>query len=338
MNTTDVLNKLVTKKDLTQKEASVFLLSLMSGEVTPAQAAAMLTAMRMKGETSDEILGFIKVMREKMLTVSAPSGAIDVCGTGGDGSGTFNISTTVAIVVAAARVPVVKHGNRAASSKSGSADVLENLSVHIQLTPEQAENVLEKVGMVFVFAPLFHPSMKQVAMIRGELKIRTVFNFLGPFANPANVKRQLIGVPSLEIAQKMAEVGKRLRYKHLMIVTGEDGLDEVSINAKTHVFEVRGKKVKKYVIDPEEFGFTKVSKSALRGGDAAKNATIIHDIFSGKKGPKRDIVVLNSAFALYVAGRAKNIREGIAVALEAIDSEKAAKLLEKFIGETNKYA
>lgn len=338
MNTTDVLNKLVTKKDLTQKEAMEFLITLMDGKVTPVQAAAILTALRIKGESLDEITGFIKTMRQKMIKIKAPNNAIDVCGTGGDGAGTFNISTTVAIIVASCGVPVVKHGNRAASSKSGSADVLEALGVHIQLTSEQAERVLQKVGMVFLFAPLFHPSMKQVAFVRSELKIRTVFNFLGPFANPAGVKRQLIGVPNKEIAQNLAKVGKRLGYKHLVIVTSEDFLDEVSLSAKTHVFEVKGKKVKKYIIDPEKFGFKRVSKSAFQGGDAAKNATIIHDILSGKKSPKRDIVILNSAVALYVAGKTKSIREGIVLASEVIDNGSAKRVLENLVKETQKYA
>ena len=338
MNITDILNKLLNKKDLTQKESEQFLLALMDGKITPVQVAAILTALRMKEESVDEIVGFITAMRARMVRVKGLENAIDVCGTGGDCAQTFNISTAVAIVVAAAGVPVIKHGNRAASSLSGSADVLEALGVHIQLTPEQAENVLKNVGMVFLFAPLFHPSMKQVALTRGELKIRTVFNFLGPFANPANVKRQLIGVPSLDIAKKLAEVGRKLGYQHLMIVTSEDGLDEISLFAKTHVFEVKEKRIKKYVIDPQKLGFKKAKKGAFKGGDTGENATIIHDILSGAEGPKRDIVILNSAVALYIAGRAKNIREGINLASEAIDREKAAKLLEALIKETNRYA
>lgn len=337
MNITDVLNKLVNKQDLTQKEAGEFLLGLMDGQVTPVVAAAILTAMRIKGETIEEIIGFIKTMRAKMLTIKVPLNSIDVCGTGGDGSGTFNISTTASFVVAGCGVPVVKHGNRAASSLSGSADVLQALGVHIALTKEQAEKVLKKVGMVFLMAPLFHPSMKQVAVVRSELKIRTVFNFLGPFANPGGVKRQIIGVPNLQIAKKMAEVGRRLDYKHLMIVTSVDGLDEVSISAITYVFEVKGKKVRKYVIDPQKLGFKKEKKSALQGGDAAKNAAIIYDILSGQKGSKQDIVVLNSACALYAAGKVKTIRDGIVLARESITSGAAKRVLENLIKETKKY-
>lgn len=337
MNTTDILNKLLNKQDLTQKEAGEFLLGLMDGQVTPVVAAAMLTAMRMKGESIEEIIGFIKTMRAKMLTIKVPANSIDVCGTGGDGASTFNISTTVAFVVAGCGVLVVKHGNRAASSKSGSADVLQALGVHIQLTPEQAEAVLEKVGMVFLFAPLLHPAMRQVALVRQELKIRTVFNFLGPFANPAGVKRQLIGVPNLQIAKKMAEAGRRLGYKHLMIVTSVDGLDEISINAKTYLFEVKGKKITKKTIDPQKMGFKKTSHKKLVGGDVQINAEIIKEILDGKRGPKRDIVLLNSAVALYVAGRVKNIREGIILANKSIDAGAAKNILEDLIKETKKY-
>ncbi len=342
-----MLNKLINKQDLTQKEAEQLLIGIMDGQVTPVQAAAILIALRMKGESVSEIVGFVKMMREKMLKIKAPSNAIDVCGTGGDASNTFNISTAVAFVVAGVGVPVVKHGNRAASSKSGSADVLQALGVNIQLTPEQAEDVLNKVGIVFLRTPFFHPSMKQVAMVRGELKIRTVFNFLGPFANPGSVKRQLIGVPNKDIAKKLAEVGRRLGYKHLIIVTSEDGLDEISTNAKTHVFEVKGKKIKKYTIDPQKYysssdpelaeGESR-SKETIRGGDAKENVFIIKNILEGKKGPKRDIVVLNSAVALYVAGRVKNIQEGIHIASESIDSKSAQRVLENLVKETRKYA
>lgn len=291
MNPTDILNTILNKNDLTQKESEQFLLSLMDGKVTPVQAAAILTALRMKGESINEIGGFISAMRKNMLNVKAPLGSIDVCGTGGDGMSTFNISTAVSFVVAGAGVVVVKHGNKAVSSKSGSADVLQALGVHIQLTPIQAEKVLEKVGMVFLMAPLFHPAMKQVALVRMELKIRTVFNFLGPFANPGSAKRQLIGVSNVAIAQKLAEVGKRLDYKHLAIVTSNDGLDEVSINAKTHLFEVKNGKITKKIIDPQKLGFAKTAHSQLLGGDAIANAGIIKDILGGKKDSRANIEI-----------------------------------------------
>lgn len=338
MNITDVLNKLVNKQDLTQKEAGEFLLGLMDGQVTPVVAAAILTAMRMKGETVSEIAGFITVMRKKMLQIKAPTNAIDVCGTGGDGTGTFNISTTVAFVVAGCGVPVVKHGNRAASSLSGSADVLKALGVHIALTKEQAEKVLKKIGMVFLMAPLFHPSMKQVALVRSELKIRTVFNFLGPFANPASVKRQIIGVPNKTIAKNMAEVATKLNYTHLLIVTSVDGLDEVSLSKKTYVFQVKGKSIKKFTINPKTFGFKTATKSAYKGGEAQENAAITQEILGGKKGSKQDIVLLNSACALYAAGKVKTIRDGIVLARESITSGAAKQVLENLIKETQKYA
>ena len=340
MDTKYFLNKLVQKENLTQEESHQLLVAMMKGEMSQGQIAALLTALRMKGETIEEILGFIIAMRENMVTIQEKQSdnAIDVCGTGGDGKGTVNISTAVAFVVAGCGVQVVKHGNRAASSKSGSADVLEALGIKINLTPEQAQNILQKVGMVFLFAPLFHPSMKQVAMVRKELQIRTIFNFLGPFANPASVKRQLIGVPNKEIAETVAEVGKKLGYEHLMIVTSEDGLDEISISSKTHVFEIRENTVTKSVIDPKDFGFQISSAKEISGGNAAENASLMRDLFDGKKGAIRDMVVLNSSVALLVAGKVKNIAEGIQLARASIDKGRAKKVLDNVIKETQQYA
>jgi anthranilate phosphoribosyltransferase len=314
------------------------LLAMMKGEITHVQIAALLTALRMKGETIDEILGFITAMRENMLSIQSDSHAIDVCGTGGDGKGTFNISTAVAFIVAGCGVQVVKHGNRAASSKSGSADVLEALGVKIDLNQEQSQTVLKNVGMVFLFAPLFHPSMKQVSLVRKELKIRTIFNFLGPFANPASVKRQLIGVPNLAIAETLAEVGKKLGYEHLIIVTSEDGLDEISISSKTHMFEIQKNGFIKSVLDPKEFGLQICSPKEIVGGDAKGNASLMQDLFAGKKGAIRDVVVLNSAVALLIAGKVKNITEGIVLAQESIDTGKAKQVLDQLIQETQLYA
>lgn len=337
MNCTEILNKLINKQDLTQKEASEFLIQLMDGVITPVQAAAILTALRIKGESVEEIVGLVKVMRKRMIVVEAGD-VLDVCGTGGDGSNTFNVSTTASFVVAGCGVKVAKHGNKAASSLSGSADVLKELGVKIDLTKDQAEKVLEKVGMVFLMAPFFHPSMKQVGAVRAELKIRTVFNFLGPFANPAKTKKQLIGVPNLEIAQKMAKAATQLGYKHLIIATSEDGLDEVSINSKTHLFEVKGKIIKRKIIDPQKLGFRKVSHMQLVGSDAKANAVILKDILSGQKGPKTDLVVINAALALVVAGKAKTITQGIELAKVSIESGKARNILENLVRETQKYA
>jgi len=337
MEITNLLNKLLERKNLSMSEAKIFLQSVMKGEVLPTQLAAVFTALRMKGETTDEIVGFIKAMREQMTKVNAKK-AIDVCGTGGDGSNSFNISTTVAFVVAGTGVKVAKHGNRAASSKSGSADVLETLGININLSKEQAEKVFDKVGMVFLFAPAFHPAIKNVVAVRKELKIRTIFNFLGPFANPASVDRQFIGVPNVEIAEKLINVGKNLKYKHLIVVTSKDGMDEISISDKTKVFELKNNKVKKYIIDPTKYGFEKYSKREIVGGSAKQNSKFIIEVLGGVRNCKRDIVILNSAVALYISGKAKNIKEGIRLAEESIDSGKAKQVLENLIKETQKYA
>lgn len=327
-----LLNKLIEKQDLTTEEAQNLVGEMMSDNIPPAQIAGLLTGLRMKGETIDEILGCIQAMRNHMATVKTDGIVIDTCGTGGDGAGTFNISTTVAFVVAGTGVKVAKHGNRNASSQCGSADVLEALGVNIQLTPEQAAKVLEKVGMVFLFAPLYHASMKNIALVRKELGIRTIFNVLGPFCNPAQVKRQLIGVPNRAIAEKLAQVAKHLDYDHLMIVSNEEGLDEVGISSITHVFEIKKdhdiSTVSELMIYPEQLGFKQISTDHLKGGNAEDNARITKDILTGQKGPKRDIVILNSALALVVSGKVKDIHEGITIAEKSIDSGKAKKVLE----------
>jgi anthranilate phosphoribosyltransferase len=333
-NATEILNTLVERKDLTAAEARQFLFDVMDGAITPVQTAAILTAFRMKGESTAEVQGLIQAMREKMVPVRA-DGAVDVVGTGGDGSGTFNISTASAFVVAGAGVKVAKHGNRAASSKCGSADVLEALGVKIELAPEQAEAVYKNAGMVFLFAPLYHPSMKQVVLVRKELKMRTIFNVLGPFSNPAGTKRQLVGVPNAALAKKLADVAKGLDYTRLLIITSEDGMDEASISANTSVFEIAGKSVKKSVIKPAALGFKKAPASAIRGGTAEENAAIIRNILGGEKSPKRDIVVLNTGLALYAAGAAKTPKEGTARAEVSLNSGAAREALKRLIKESN---
>lgn len=337
MDTTNILNTLMSKQNLTTEETELFLNQVVKGEATPVQIGAIIVALRMKEETPDEIVGFIKAMRQNMIHINV-NNAIDVCGTGGDGNGTFNISTVVAFVVAGAGVKVAKHGNRAASSVCGSADVLEELGVNLQLSPQQAEEIFNKVGMVFLFAPLFHPTLKNLVMIRKELKILTIFNFLGPFANPASVEKQLIGVPNIEIAEKLAEVGKTLGYNHLIIATGEDGLDEISTSSTSTLFEIKDNSVKRSVINPINYGFKRSPKNEVMGGNAEQNAGLIKEIIQGKKGPKRDIVVLNSAYALYVASAVTTIKEGIKLAEESIDSGKARLILENLVKETQKYA
>jgi len=337
MEATAILNSLIEKKELTYEEIKFFLSNLINGNINPIQGGAILTALRIKGETVDEIVALINEIRKNMTHVYADR-AIDVCGTGGDRKGTFNISTTTAFVVAGAGIKVVKHGGRAVSSRSGSADVMEKLGINIQLSAHQSKLIFYKTDMVFLLAPLFHPAMKQVALIRKELKIRTIFNFIGPFTNPASVKRQLIGVPNIEIAEKLAEVGKKLSYERLLIVTSEDGMDEVSTYSRTILFEINKDLIKKLIIDPKDFGFKKIDKKEILGGTAEINAQIIKNILSGIKGPQHDLVVFNSAFALYVAGAVTNIKEGIKVAENSIDSGKAKSVLENLIKETQKYA
>lgn len=333
-----ILNKLIERKDLNLSESQFLTEEILKGNLAPAQISAFLIALRMKGEKEEEILGFIQVMRRHMLKVETSGVVIDTCGTGGDGAGTFNISTAAAFVVAGGGVKVAKHGNRAASSLCGSADVLEALGININLTPKRAEELLVKTNFTFLFAPLYHPAMKHVAQVRKELGIRTVFNFLGPFVSPASVKRQLIGVPNKYLAEKLAKVAAKLSYETLLVVTSEDGMDEVSLSGKTVVFEVRGQTKAKRIIDPKEYGFGKIKREEIMGGTVSENAAIIKEILAGKQGTKQDIVVFNSAFAFYVAGKAKSIEEGIILARKSISSGLAKKVLEKLIRETQKYA
>lgn len=334
MKTTALLEKILSGQDLTAQEAERFLGGVMDESISSVQLAALLPVLRMKGESPAEILGLIRAMRRKMITLDAPD-AMDVCGTGGDGLSTFNISTTVAFVVAGAGVTVAKHGNRAASSKSGSADVLEALGVNIDLSPESAAKVLQKTGIVFLFAQKYHPALKQVAAVRRELGIRTVFNSLGPFANPAGTKTQLIGVADPAMAEKLAQVAAKLAYKRVLIINSADGLDEAGLSAPTSVYDVSGNKVARYVINPTDYGFAQAPLDALQAGEAAENADILKSILAGQKGPKRDIVVLNSALALLAAGKADSIRSGLELAAKSIDSGAALAKLERLIKEAS---
>lgn len=337
METKNLLDKITDKQDLTAKEASFLLEQIIDGKLNPSQIMAVLIGLHTKGESASEIVGFIQTMRKYMIKIHTPK-AIDIVGTGGDGAGTFNISTAASFVVAGCGVKVAKHGNRAASSKCGSADVLEKLGVNINLTKDQAEKVFKKVGMVFLFAPYFHPALKQIAPIRKALGIRTIFNFLGPFLNPAGTTRQLLGVPNIEIAKTLAKVATKLNFIHLLLVASEDGMDEITTTGKTKLFEIKGSNLHIYTISPKQFGIKIASKKYLMGADAVSNAKIIENILKGEKGPKRDIILLNSAAALYTAGRVKSIKEGIKLAEESIDSGAALKVLENLIKETRKYA
>lgn len=340
MDTKKLLNKIIDRYDLTTKEASFLLEQIIDGQLNPSQIAAVLVGLRTKGESALEIVGFIQTMRKYMIKVHAPE-AIDIVGTGGDGVGTFNISTATSFVVAGGGVKVAKHGNRAASSKCGSADVLEALGVNINLTKEQTEEIFQKVGMVFLFAPLFHPAMKVIGPVRKELEVRTVFNLLGPFLNPAQTKKQLLGVPNIKIAKTLSKVGQKLNFERLLLITSEDNMDEITTTGNTKVFEIKRSNLHIYTVSPKQFGIKIASKKELMGVDAASNAKIIENILKGlkgEKGPKRDIVLLNSAAAFYTAGKVNNIKEGIKLAEESIDSGAALKVLENLVKETQEYA
>jgi anthranilate phosphoribosyltransferase len=332
----DILKVVVEGKDLSAEQARGFLEAVIKGEMRPAQVGAVLTALRMKGESSREILGLLQTMRAHVLSVEAP-GAIDIVGTGGDGSGTFNVSTTSAFVAAGAGARIAKHGSRSASSKCGSADVLETLGVNINLSKEEATTVYRKAGIVFLFAPLYHPALKEVVVIRKELGIRTIFNVLGPFANPAGTTRQLTGVANKDLAKKMAEAAKSLGYSYSLIVSSEDGMDEISLFAPTRAYEVRGTSLRTLTINPTKFGFKKATKEDVLGGTAEENAGIIREVLAGKKGAKRDIVVLNTAFALVVAGIAKTPKEGVVLAEKSLDSGKARAALQMLVQESSRF-
>ncbi len=337
METKILLNKLVDGNDLLQKEASFLLEQIIAGKLTSAQIAGILVALRSKGESVEEIVGFIQTMRKHMLKIHAPL-SIDIVGTGGDEQGTFNISTASSFVVAGGGIKVAKHGNRAASSKCGSADVLESLGVNINLTPNQAEKVFKKVGMVFLFAPLYHPAMKQIGPVRKELGLRTIFNFLGPFLNPAGTKKQILGVASITLAEKLSRVATKLNFEHLFLISSPDGMDEITTTGKTHIFEIKGSNIKSYSVSPKLLGVKQATKKDLMGKDAIENAEIIKFVLQGEKGPRRDIVVLNAAAAFYLAGKVKDIKEGIKMAEKSIDSGAAMQILNKLREETQKYA
>lgn len=339
MDIDDYLKILKEKKDLMQEQAEDLLSLLVRGDLENTLIAEVLLALADKGESVDEIVGFASGMRKLMLTVDADEGVLDIVGTGGDGSNSINISTISAIVTAACGVKVAKHGNRAASSKCGSADVLEVLGVNINLTPENAKVVLEKVGLVFLFAPQFHPAMKVVGPVRKELKRRTIFNFLGPFLNPARVTRMLLGAANLELARRFLDISKKLNFKHLIIVTSEDGMDEISIAGKTYAFELKDGRVKEFMIDPQKLGFAEYLRIDLVGGEPEENAEIVRSILNGgEKGAKKEAVILNSAYGLLISGRVSNVEQGIKMARGVIDSGKALKALENLIKETNRHA
>lgn len=331
------IKKVIDGQDLIEEEAYDAMNCIMEGDATDSQIASFVTALRMKGETIDEITGFAKLMRNKAATVPAAHEAVDIVGTGGDMMNTFNISTTAAIVTAAAGAKVAKHGNRSVSSRSGSADVLEALGVRIGITPEQAGECLEKVGLCFMFAPAFHHSMRFAATPRREIGVRSVFNILGPLANPATAQHMMLGVYDAELLEIMGRVLMNLGIVSAMVVHGEDALDEISITAKTKICQTNGDKLTQFEISPEQFGFKRHAVSDVVGGSPKENAAITRAILAGQTGPKRDIVLLNAAAALHCAQCCPSIDEGITRCAEAIDSGAAAQKLDELIGLTNTF-
>lgn len=325
----EAISMLIDGKDLSEEEMVGAMRDIMEGKATDAQIASFLTALRIKGETVEEITGAARVMREKVSKIKAPEYTVDTCGTGGDMSHTFNISTTSALVVAACGLPVAKHGNRSVSSCCGSADVLEALGIKIELEPAKVEECLKTTGFGFMFAPLFHPAMKYAIGPRKELGVRTIFNILGPLTNPAGAKQQVMGVFSDKLTEPLAQVLGNLGVKHAFVVHGEDGLDEITTTDKTRMSELKEDKVKTYSISPEEFGFEKANKKDLIGGTAEENAKITINILEGGKGPKRDIVLLNVAAALIAGNKSEDFNDGIKKASEAIDSGAAREKLEE---------
>jgi anthranilate phosphoribosyltransferase len=325
-----ILGKLTRREDLTEAEAADAMAEVMAGRATPAQIAALLVGLAMKGERPAEIVGLARTMRAHAVRVPGEHGELfDTCGTGGDGSGTFNISSAAAVVVAACGVRVAKHGNRSMSSRSGSADVFEALGVRVTASPAIVARSLREAGIGFCFAPTFHPSMKHAAAARKEIGIRTAFNLLGPLTNPAGARRQLVGVPRPELTELVARALLLLGAERAWVVHGADGLDELSTTGYTKVSECRGGAVQTFYVHPTDFGLSKVPAAALLGGDAAANAAIVRDVLAGKPGAARDIVVLNAGASLLIAGAVASVGEGMSRAAAAIDEGRAARILEQ---------
>ncbi|GAB1531148.1 MULTISPECIES: anthranilate phosphoribosyltransferase [Brevibacillus] len=326
---TYALEQILLGKHLTRTVAEEAMGEIMDGKATPAQIGAFLASLRLKGEQVEEIIGFAKAMRARAMNfpIELP-GLVDTCGTGGDGSHTFNISTASAVVAAADGVRIAKHGNRAVSSKSGSADVLEALGVPVNLSPKDAADCLRATNLCFLFAPLYHQAMKHAAGPRKELAIRTVFNLLGPLTNPAGASHQLMGVYDAKLLPNIAAVLHELDVKRALVVAGSDGLDELTVTGTSHIAELRDGRILTYEIEPEQFGLRRHEKDALRGGDANENAKIIHDVFSGARGAARDIVLLNAGAILYLADRVSSIETGVIRAAELIDGGLVMRKLE----------
>lgn len=324
----DLLNTVMARRDLTADQARQAMDEIVEGRARPAQVAGFLVGLAMKGERPAEIVGFARAMRARAVRLpSAPSGCVDLCGTGGDHSGTFNISSAAALVVAACGVPVAKHGNRSVSSRCGSADVFETLGVDVAAPPETVDACLRNVGMAFLFAPTFHPSMRAVGEVRRELAVRTAFNLLGPLTNPVAPPHQLVGVPRPELTEPIARALALLGSERAWVVHGADGLDEISTTGHTKVSECRGGTVNTFYLHPAEAGIAKVAREALAGGDAVANAAIIRQVLNGTPGPARDVVLLNAGAMLFLAGRAPTLRDGIAMGGAVLDNGSATRVL-----------
>ena len=330
-----LIQKVATGATLETEEISTALELMMSGIATPAQMGAFLMALRVRGETVEEITGAAKLMRSKMTPVEAPAGAVDIVGTGGDGHGTYNVSTCSALVAAGAGLSIAKHGNRSVSSISGASDVLGALGVKLDVPPPTISDCIAKAGVGFMWAPMHHAAMKNWAPVRAELGIRTIFNLLGPISNPAGVKRQVVGVFSWQWVEPIAHVLKNLGAEHVWVVHGHDGLDELTTTGSTDVAELKDGAIRLFEITPADVGLTPAKLSDLKGGDAAYNAEAIRSVLAGEAGPYRDIVLLNTAAALVVGGKAQTLQDGVALAAQAIDSGAAAKALERLVAVSN---
>ena len=332
-----VITKLLRDESLSEEESAGAMSEIMEGAATPAQIAGFVVALRAKGETTEEIVGLVKTMRRYGEKVPLPPHyeVLDTCGTGGDRSGTFNVSTAAALVCAGAGVKIAKHGNRAASSRCGSADVLEALGVKLDLTPDRVAACIERAGMGFCFAPVFHPAMRHAGTTRREIGVATVFNFLGPLTNPAGATRQALGVSDPQMLPKMVETLDRLGSKHVVAFHGHQGLDELATSGPSHVLELKDGATREWTIDPAELGLEPAPLESIAGGDATENAAAIRALLAGEPGPKRDVVVLNAAAGLIAAGRADDMRAGLVMAADAIDSGGASRVLDLMIEASN---
>jgi anthranilate phosphoribosyltransferase len=330
-----VIAKVATGASLSREEAAIAFNQIMSGEATPSQMGGLLMALRVRGETVEEITGAVQVMRAKMLRVTAPSDAVDVVGTGGDGSGSVNVSTCASFIVAGAGVPVAKHGNRALSSRSGAADCLAALGVKIDLQPDDVSRCITEAGIGFMFAPMHHPAMKNVGPTRVELATRTILNLLGPLSNPAGVKRQMVGVFSRQWVQPLAQVLKNLGAEQVWVVHGSDGLDEITLTGPTFVASLENGEIRTFEVTPEDGGLARTAQGSLKGGDAEENARALLGVLNGDAGPFRDVALLNAAATLIVAGRAKDLKQGVALGKQSIDSGAAAKKLQHLVAVSN---